>query len=478
MRNKRLFSHGKTYGLWLATSLSLFGSCTVGDLGGSWTPDTQNAVLESPTELMITKSADESEMTIEWPVVSGAGGYEVVVYIADDPENLVPVMKEVDGEEKEKVVIDGCSVVYPLKSDTNYKILVRTLGNDKFNNKEAETPLEHDFSTLVPTYTTIPDGSDLTTFFNGLAKPEDSTVEAAYVLEKNGNYTMSGPINFEGQLATFRGDKTGYPTVVMSGDAQFQTQAGLKIKYINFQCANMESNAFLSLDASPNDALKIASGEFLIANPIVIQSCQVYDLSKMLVHDAKKKYCLDNLTITDSYMRFKQGNVVIKMESGTIMNFTVKNSTLYSTVQNGNFFWQIAGNRPDKVTGYVNGAFSLLNSTFYNLAYSKDWGNWNQIKGRASMTIDFEKSIFVNCGKGDINNKLSNGNNTFMYDSNTYWYNGARSNEKFDTNTLSTDPDFVNPLNGDFTVRGADQLAKRTGDPRWLPEESKEGTEE
>lgn len=478
MKNKHLFSHGKTYGLLLAASLFLFGSCTVGELGDSWAPDTQNAVLESPTELMITKSPDESEMLIEWPVVSGAGGYEVAVYIADDPENLIPIMKVVDGGEKqEKVIIDGCSVAYPLQSDTNYKIFVRTLGNDKYNNKGAETAFEYDFSTLVPAYATIPSGSDITTYFNGLTKPEDPTMEVAYVLEKNGNYTMSGPINFESQLVTLRGDKNGWPTVTMTDKAQFQTQAGLKIKYINFECANISSNAFLSMDASPNDALKVESGQFVITAPIVLQSCNIYDLSKMLIHDAKQNYCLDNFTVTECFMRLKQSGVIVRMEKGTMINFTIKNSTLYSTVQNGNYFWQIAGNNPAKITGYVKGAFSLLHSTFYNIAYSKDWGNWNSIKGKADMTLDFEKNIFVDCGKGDINNKITNGNNTLKYDSNTYWYNGARANEKYDTNTLSTDPGLVNPLNGVFTATGADQLSRRTGDPRWLPEAPADGEE-
>lgn len=37
------------------------------------------------------------------------------------------------------------------------------------------------------------------------------------------------------------------------------------------------------------------------------------------------------------------------------------------------------------------------------------------------------------------------------------------------SNTLDTDPGFINAANGDFTVTGASQLEKRTGDPRWLP---------
>ena len=64
------------------------------------------------------------------------------------------------------------------------------------------------------------------------------------------------------------------------------------------------------------------------------------------------------------------------------------------------------------------------------------------------------------------------------YDSNTYWYQGAKANEKHDTNTLSTDPGFTDPSNGDFTVTGADQLSRRTGDPRWLPEAPAEGEED
>lgn len=34
---------------------------------------------------------------------------------------------------------------------------------------------------------------------------------------------------------------------------------------------------------------------------------------------------------------------------------------------------------------------------------------------------------------------------------------------------FDTDPGFINAANGDFTVTGASQLEKRTGDPRWLP---------
>lgn len=31
-----------------------------------------------------------------------------------------------------------------------------------------------------------------------------------------------------------------------------------------------------------------------------------------------------------------------------------------------------------------------------------------------------------------------------------YWYNGSQSNDKYDTNTLDTDPGFINAANGDL----------------------------
>ena len=48
-------------------------------------------------------------------------------------------------------------------------------------------------------------------------------------------------------------------------------------------------------------------------------------------------------------------------------------------------------------------------------------------------------------------------------------YNGVRSNDKFDTNALGTDPAFTDAANSNFTVNGTEQIEKRTGDPRWLP---------
>lgn len=56
------------------------------------------------------------------------------------------------------------------------------------------------------------------------------------------------------------------------------------------------------------------------------------------------------------------------------------------------------------------------------------------------------------------------------YANNAYWYNGS-GKDKYDTSATFTDPQMVAPLNGDFTLKSAEYIDKRIGDPRWLPEE-------
>lgn len=150
---------------------------------------------------------------------------------------------------------------------------------------------------------------------------------------------------------------------------------------------------------------------------------------------------------------------------------TFQSSTVYSTSKTDKFFMQIHGQEPKKVTPYKgqSGSFSFLNSTFYGLAYNKQFINTNTLKGRASLEVNIAQSIFVDCGKGEILNRLMNASNPSTFRLNTYWYNGAVAKEKFDTEVLATDPGLADPDHGDFTVSGADQLAAKTGDPRWLP---------
>ena len=67
------------------------------------------------------------------------------------------------------------------------------------------------------------------------------------------------------------------------------------------------------------------------------------------------------------------------------------------------------------------------------------------------------------------NGRLGN-SSSFISVNNTYWQNGAKADQgNYDTSAsiLETDPAFEDVENDDFTPTGADQVEKKTGDPRW-----------
>ena len=105
---------------------------------------------------------------------------------------------------------------------------------------------------------------------------------------------------------------------------------------------------------------------------------------------------------------------------------------------------------------------------------SGQWSNYSGISNYSAYNI--QSNIWVDCADGQIarrilgNGRLGNGC-TANWNNNTYWNNGeAVDNSSYDTGfILSTDPAFVDPANANFTPTGAEQLERKTGDPRWLP---------
>src|ERR1035437_3086526 len=142
----------------------LLSSCIDGYLK-DWTfsSGVTNTTLLSPDSTKVVFSKDvKGNLVVTWPVVYGAGGYQFSLYIVDDPNNLVAVGKEND-------LIDECAATRPLLEDTKYKVVIKTLGNTKYNNKEALLAASAHYSTLLPAYAVIPDGTDLFQYFTNTA---------------------------------------------------------------------------------------------------------------------------------------------------------------------------------------------------------------------------------------------------------------------------------------------------------------------
>lgn len=479
MKGKHLFLQRTA--LILMMGAFIFSSCT--DIGvykeSEFTSDVMNTTLTSPDEdeIQFSPSPDGSSVRISWPVVHGAGGYEFTLFINDDPENPVAV-----GTENQ--IVDGCVVERQLRDDTNYKVVVKTLGNEIYNNKEAESTSSKEFTTMIPTYATIPSGSDVYEWFNSNPIPEGmEDEELAYVLEPNGSYTISGIVDFGSQPVTFRGDKIRKPSITMGSDGRISTTAGLKIKFIDFDISAIDgsssSAAFLLLSDTPNEAIKGTGDYYLIEDPIVIQACNIKGVQRHLVYDNNKKYCVKTLLIDDCIVNLEttQEQPIIRYAQGFANDLTVRNSTFWHNgSKNNNYFVQYNNSgRPDRA-GLVEASVNYLNSTFYNVCYNKQWGNYNGFAGRKNVYWNMKDNIFVDSGKGEVARRYLGGRRnqpSATFNNNTYWYDGEFASGESDWDTgviIMTDPQLKDPANADFTVMGAEQLSYRTGDPRWLPE--------
>lgn len=454
----------------LMVLLVLFTACEKGDdADETFVSYVTNSTLESPKaeDVTVALSPDGSKLLITWPVIHGAGGYEFTLYNVDDIENPVVV-----GTEKE--VIDGCSVVRNVETDTNYKVVIRTLGNDKYNNKEAVTASEVAYSTLAPTDMTIENGGDINAWLAANPIPADK-IGQEYIIELVGGqeYTVSDAIDFVNQQVAIRGSKVNHAKIKMIGNASFLTNNGLKLKFVDIDCTDLTAGALLGTSTVPDADSQVASGEFVVANPIMLQGCNVTNLSKKLFYDMNKvKYCIDYLGFSDCNIQMKQTDVLVHATKSSIIRMDVVKSTLWSTAQAGKFFMQISGQRPNKITGRTGAEFNFLNATFYNLAYNKDFVNWNNYRGQSCVFLNFQNTLFANCGNNNITDKMQgNANMKHDYKNNAYWYNNAEGMDKYDNSAIFSDPQIADPTNGDFTLSSIEHIAKRIGDPRWLPEE-------
>ncbi len=486
MRNKSFIAHAV---LWLFATAALSTaclSCTEGyDLDAPFSPGVSDETLLSPPSdsIKCVLSATGEEVTVSWPVVMGAKGYSLSAFNTDDPSAPLALVQD--------KFIDGCSFTMPVSEDTHYRFEVKTLGNADFQNNDAQEASSKDFSTLVKTYMTIPSGTDLTAFFNDNPPSQaDKKVdengnigELAYEMEAGGDYTISSPLDLSARKITLRGWKTNHAKVTFGPEGRIWTQNGLKLKFIDFDCSAFNAKdkncCLYGLSNTPSDTITDHSNykNFFIKEPIVLQSCNVRNLHNSLFFDNGKNYLLSNFVIKDVVCQIDQEQISLNFSKTSWLNMKISQSTFYGTGHKSTFFLSCNGERPVKLgTGSTKiSAWSTTfeNNTFYSLSYGqKRFITWNRYKGQAQHSFTVSKCIYVDCGvKGNPYGDTDNGNMTKIFSLNTYWFDGEKAVAQYDNaDNLQTDPAFADPANGNFTVSGADQITARTGDPRWLPE--------
>lgn len=438
----------------------------------TWSPQVKNAALTSPEadKISITASADGSTMAIAWPVVYGAGGYAVALYNVNDPAS--PVLVKSDS-------IDGCSFRVSREEDTNYSLSIRTLGNEKYNNREAQEQTELAFNTFLPTYAEIPEG-DLKEWFEANPIPEDSASHLCFDLVPGGSYTVSGRIDFYGHQVTLRSSsKANYANVVMEAGAYFCTYAGFTLKYLNID-AEATNKPLISFSDEPDATIQNLIGEkgcYFIMDPVVVQGCNIKNLGTSIVANSSAKYDVRVVSINNSVVQLDKTlpaantAAVIYMKAGFITDFTIKNTTVYSRERTDVFFIQHGG-RPKDVSDEEQRYVSIVNCTLANIAYGKNFCDYHN--GQTTYHYTLKNTIVQDCGKANfltgLNKGQSSDNPTWDVNNNTCWRDGSDASAsqtgiKNPGLWLTTDPG-IDPANDQFTPAAAQQEAGQ-GDPRW-----------
>lgn len=434
----------------------------------------RNAQLTPPvaSKIDVKDSPDGSELVVTWPVVMGAGGYEVKQYDITSAGKDVLV---------KTANIDGCTVNMPREEDTKYRFEIRSLGNSALNNTSSTTSSKKEHSTIIDATDYIAPG-DLAAYFTPDKLSSEVGDTLCYDLEPGGIYTMSANIDLGGHWVTFRSkDKNTNAILNLTSKTTFITYGGIILKYMDINASiNEDGHALITLSSKPEGCKKTAENDYcIIPNPIGIQKCNIKNLPCRILNDKVEgdpKYAIEVLRIQNSIIQLNQSSTssgqFILLNKSIPINFVIQNSTIYNSSAATNYYFaQIHGQEPAKLGTYSKAVFKFFNNTFYNLAKEQQFINTNTFKGKASVTFNWENNIFVNCGRKQIWDKLTNASaakNVLTAKNNTYWFDGADANEKYDTAVLKTDPGFADPANGDFTISGAEQVAKGTGDPRWI----------
>lgn len=496
MKKLRLSATMKMCLLAIASSTLLFSCASDGFDDESFKGTYEGFQLTSPAAETITvkASSDKQSQTISWEAINGAGTYTVSIYQGENKENVV--VKD------QKVKVNQITI--PRIDKTYYFISILTDENVPEGNAGATSTTEYAWSTFTIDVATIPSGTDLTTYFTENPIPVAYLgSDITYTLEPGGEYTLSDALNTDGFIFNLVcQDEINRASIDFKGaKAGFVTGSGFTLKNLDIDAGASEA-AFIQLSKEPVAEPITANmwntdyNLYLIEDPIAVINCDIDNLNSFFFTDVKfgsngvyfptsvlVDNCVVHLTTTTdntNYAYFYTNN-----GGGFIKELNVTNSTFYNTgAGNFRYFARYGGfglNNVQEYFGWQDNTINYANSTFYSVcAKDGQWGNYNGIYRATTSNFFMTDCIFYNCStSGSVPRRFlqgrapSEGATNVVFRNNTYMKNDGTfqdpQNYDISGTNIEEDPRFADPANGNFTISGATQVARRTGDPRWLP---------
>ena len=245
--------------------------------------------------------------------------------------------------------------------------------------------------------------------------------------------------------------------------------------------ASANDGAFIQMSANP--VAEAVNDCYLIDN-VTIKDVTINGVNSYFIDSPSGiRYVVRDLTVDNAIMKLATTSATTALirlnnnQSG-VKDFTIKNSTFYQTgASNVQYFVQYSQGDPArwKLDAEETWSFNYYNNTFYKVG-TGNWANTSRTNNVKARTIfNVEKNIWVDCGNGQIAQRMVNqqkGFKTTNFVNNTYWKDGKAIDQTTYTNgevALETDPEFKDAANGDFTIgKRTHQNLYQTGDPRWL----------
>ena len=314
-----------------------------------------------------------------------------------------------------------------------------------------------------------PQGDDLTEI---VATTPAENGQIVVNLEAGKEYTMSAPITQNN--VTISGVEGSNAKIKLAAGANFAPAASIVLKNLDIDASALGNTALILLNENPI-ASSLGTGDYYNIAKVDIINCNISDVPQ-IIFDNKVKYVIADMTIDNCVISLNSAatKTAIMFDQGFANNLTVKNSTIYSKGIDQDYFVRYNNSARCDRAGFESNSITYDHNTFYNVAKTGQWGNYSGFAGRGTSYWNMTANIFVDCGNAQIARRFLGGRQnqataTFGY--NTYWFDGAAEDPSGYDNSetiLASDPMFKDVANADFTPQGADQLANKTGDPRWL----------
>ena len=335
-----------------------------------------------------------------------------------------------------------------------------TVTDNKFTMPATDVTVTATFKKLpVDVNITVESGNDIAAAVETAA--DGAPIKSINVtLEEGGTYTIGKSLSAQGN-------------VIINGNGATIDASALTTPFV--QMADLPTEGLNDKGAYEIDEVSF--------NDVTITG-----LPYQLFYANKQKYLITTLKVDNSVIGIngsKNKTIFDFNSGGNCLNLTVNNSTLWanpSNAQNGGFYSSQSGQSVQDLKDGAEQVTTISNSTIYNIASGKttstrrknsqDWIKYvvtNSIIAESGKSGQFLKGL--NAGQAGKDAEWTVDGNTFIFGGAVIEEQNVGSSAENIQNSLTSDPEFADAANGDFTVgESTEQAELETGDPRWLVE--------